>query len=316
MTVRFVLPEPIWAGDLVREPEPDRYWIVPGMAERGDRCIVTGGEGEGKSTLLRQWAFMVASGIHPLTLEPILPVRTMLLDLENSKEQIKLELKKIAEYSELPVPEEPWLLVANMPNGLNLPADEYETALSELLAQYQPDIIFGGPLYKMADLSLADENASKGLASALDRLRGAHHFALFLEAHQVNESMAFDSKKQQFVRSRPPRPFGSSLWRRWPEFGLCLFTDGTLVHWRQDRRAREWPKKLQREGETWLWEPDTGNCPQCGNPRPEGKVLYCSDKCRNSAKVRRHRQRESKPASSLLDQLDADLKVALQSSDV
>lgn len=310
MTVRFVLPEPIWAGELIREPEPDRYWVIPNQFERGDRCIVTGGEGEGKSTLLRQWAFMAASGIHPLTLQPMPRVRTMILDLENSREQIKAELLKIAEYSELPVPEEPWLLVASLPNGLNLPSAEYETALSELLETYHPDLILGGPLYKMADLSLADENTSKQLSTALDRLRSAHHFALVLEAHQVNESTAYDMKKGQFVRSRPPRPFGSSLWRRWPEFGLCLFTDGTLVHWRQDRRAREWPKKLQREGESWLWEPDTGNCPQCGETRPEGKIIYCSDKCRNSAKVKRHRQRETKPSVSLLDQIDADLAAA------
>ncbi len=40
-------------------------WLVPNLLERKDRLIVTGGEGSGKSYLLRQMAVMMASGMHP-----------------------------------------------------------------------------------------------------------------------------------------------------------------------------------------------------------------------------------------------------------
>ncbi|MEU1152672.1 DnaB-like helicase N-terminal domain-containing protein, partial [Streptomyces sp. NPDC005918] len=38
-------------------------WVVPGLLERGDRLILTAGEGGGKSMLLRQIAVAVAAGV-------------------------------------------------------------------------------------------------------------------------------------------------------------------------------------------------------------------------------------------------------------
>lgn len=286
--LRFELPDLVWADDLASEPEPDHFWVVPNLFERGDRCIVTGGEGEGKSTLLRQWGIMVASGIHPLTLESIPRQRVLLLDLENSREQIKDEINKICDSAGIDVPTQPWLRVAPWPAGMNLASSEYEAALTRKFEDARPDFVVGGPLYKMVDLSLADENTSKALASALDRLRDQFHFAFIAEAHQVNESTAYNTSTKAFVRNRPTRPFGSSLWRRWPEYGFCLFTDGTIAHWRMGRRLRDWPHKLTR-GDVWLWENDRGLCAACGGPKPPEKQTYCSDRCKNNAKVKRHR---------------------------
>src|SRR5699024_3989203 len=44
--------------------EPD--WVVPGLLARGDRFVLTGAGGTGKSTLLRQIAVCAAAGIPPL----------------------------------------------------------------------------------------------------------------------------------------------------------------------------------------------------------------------------------------------------------
>lgn len=302
MTAPFQLPPVVWADDLLNEPEPEHHWIVPDLFEQRDRAIITGNEGEGKSTLLRQWALMVALGVHPLTLVPIEPKRVLLIDLENSREQIKVELRKISEQAGVVVPGQPWLAIASWPSGLNLVSNDYELAFKEQIKAYSPDLVIGGPLYKMAEASLADENASRAVSAALDRLRADYHFALVLEAHQINESNAFDPAQKKFVKNRPPRPFGSSLWRRWPEFGLCLFTDGTLYHWRGDRQARAWPQKLSRGSDVWLWEPDTDHCPVCGKDRPDGKERYCSETCRNTAKKRRQR---TQGKQGFLEELDS-----------
>jgi hypothetical protein len=40
-------------------------WIVPGLIERGDRLMLTGFEGLGKSMLTRQLAVTMAAGLHP-----------------------------------------------------------------------------------------------------------------------------------------------------------------------------------------------------------------------------------------------------------
>jgi hypothetical protein len=55
---------------------------------------------------------------------------------------------------------------------------------------------------------------------------------------------------------RPERPYGASLWSRWPEFGLYLSPEGHLRHWRGARDERDWPAALERGG-TWPWTPVT-----------------------------------------------------------
>lgn len=289
----FSLPPLIWADQLVVEPEEEHHWIVPGLFERGDRMIITGGEGEGKSTFLRQLALQIASGIHPFTLESVPPQRVMLVDLENSRDQIKAEIEKICSRAGIAVPGEPWLSIANWPSGLDLTNSSYELAVSAVFKEYQPQMVIGGPMYKMIDLSLADEEASKKLSAALDRLRADFGCAMVWEAHQINETTAFDTQSHSFRRDRAARPFGSSLWRRWPEYGICLFNDGTLFHWRKDRQARQWPQKMQRDGDVWLWQTDMGKCPVCGEERPDGKEMYCSDRCKETAKKRRQRLKET-----------------------
>ncbi len=286
---RFTLPAPIWASELVTRPKPDEYWIVPNLWERGDRTIVTGAEGEGKSTLIREWAVMIASGIHPFTLDPMQRQRVMLLDLENSEEQIKDELIKICGRAGIEVPGEPWLIVVPWPAGIDLAASDYEAAVDSTLKTYPVDIVMGGPLYKMIDTSLADENASKSLSAALDRLREDHDITMVLEAHQVNEQVAYNAKTSEFVRDRARRPFGSSLWRRWPEFGICLFTDGRLSHWRTPRSKRVWIERLRFDGPTWLWQPDNRIC-RCGKPLTERQQFYCSEVCSNAERQSRYRQ--------------------------
>lgn len=289
----FKLDPPVWGDMFISEATPDRQWIVPGLLERGDRVIVTGNEGEGKSTWLRQLALQISNGIHPFTLQPMERQRVMLLDLENSREQIKNELVKISIRAGVPVPGEPWLAVWSLPAGVNLAHESYEMNIQAGINQLQPDIIVGGPMYKMIESSLSDETASRLLSAALDRLRMSNqhnqHVAMIWEAHQINEQTAFDPSKKEWRHNRALRPFGSTLWRRWPEFGICLFKDGTLAHWRGQRQERQWIKKLQRDGETWLWQPDNGLCPVCGDEMSKGKEKYCSNRCRETAKKRRQR---------------------------
>lgn len=285
----ILLPPVVWGADLVAEEDPERNWLIPGLFERGDRLIVTGNEGEGKSTWMRQLALQLSSGIHPFTLKPIPPLRVFLMDLENSRQQTKKKLVEQAHRAEIAVPGEPWLAIGSWPGGLNLTSFDYEAALKATLTEIQPDIVIGGPLYKMTETSLSDETVSRQLSAALDRLRAEFDMGLILEAHQINEATAYDNHEHKFVRNRQTRPFGSSLWRRWPEFGICLFKDGTLYHWRGQRDEREWIEKLQRDGEVWMWQPDNHLCPICGEPRPDGRELYCSDKCKRTAQKRRER---------------------------
>ncbi len=75
---------------------PTHDWLVPGLLERQDRVILTGPEGGGKSTLLRQMAVQFASGIHPFGGDLFEPLRVLLLDLENSSRQVHRGLRPTA----------------------------------------------------------------------------------------------------------------------------------------------------------------------------------------------------------------------------
>ena len=82
-------------GDFLANDEPDHDWVIPGLLERTDRILLTGPEGGGKSTLLRQIAVQAAAGIHPFTHQEMAPLRVLLLDLENSERQIRRALRPL-----------------------------------------------------------------------------------------------------------------------------------------------------------------------------------------------------------------------------
>lgn len=232
--------------EFLSQADAEYRWLIPGILERTDRVILTGGEGSGKSTLGRQLAIQTATGLHPFTGDPIQPVRVLLLDLENSEAQLRRELRKLhAKVARRINPNT--LYIQTRPSGLDLANDpDDRTWLRDLLAATRPDLLITGPIYKMAGGNPNAEEDTKPVALYLDKLRTEFDLALWLEAHVGNEQAG--SKK------RPERPVGWSGWRRWPEFGMFLGPEGDLIHWRPGRDERDWPRRLTRGGD-WPWTP-------------------------------------------------------------
>lgn len=221
--------------------EPEYDWLVPGLLERGDRVILTGPEGGGKSTLLRQFGLLAAAGIHPFTLESIEPIRVMYVDLENSRRQVRRKLRPLR----LAVKDiDPAMIrIRVVTQGVDLLVRADEDFLEERISVNKPDLLIMGPLYKLIGDDPVKEEPARKAASILDRLRNTYGFALFMEAHSPHGSGGL---------RRPERPYGASLWLRWPEFGIYLADDGTVNHWRGARDEREWPRVLKRGG-AWPW---------------------------------------------------------------
>ncbi|MGW0507455.1 AAA family ATPase [Micromonospora sp. NPDC003241] len=226
--------------DFLRDDEPDYDWLIPGIVERGDRAIFTGGEGHGKSTLLRQIAVTSSAGLHPFQPDQTIePLRVLLVDLENPKKILRRSLGALRSKVD-----QTNLAVASKPEGLDIPGSsaDREWLVNEVLA-VRPDLWVIGPLYKLAADDLKEDRVSKPIATLIDELRTEVGCAVFIEAHSPHAAPGL---------SRPIRPYGASLWLRWPEFGFHLAKDGELKHYRPPRDSRDWPRSLMRS-EDWPW---------------------------------------------------------------
>lgn len=247
----FVADEPSANGhnelislDALLDTDEEPYdWLVPGLVERGDRIILTGLEGGGKSTLTRQFGAQVAQGVHPFGGDPFEPIQVLNVDCENSRRQVRRKADVLRKGPGAR------LEFVFRPDGVDLTITQHVAWLEAKVKLVEPQLLIIGPVYKMAGGDPKDEQNAKSVATTLDHLRVTHNFAVLLEAH----SPYADGSKSK----RPERPYGASLWSRWPEFGLHLAADGTLRHWRGQRDERQWPAKLRR-GDEWPWEVEIG----------------------------------------------------------
>jgi len=241
--------ETFMAGD-------DSYdWLVPGLFERGDRLIVTGGEGSGKSTLIRMLAVTTASGVHPFQIgrAATTPRRVLLVDLENGERHLRRALRALSQQAtDTGHPVSPGMLtVESRPSGIDLTRPDDAAWLRALCDHLRPELLVIGPLYRMHARDMNLEEPARALTAVIDSIRAAHGCAIVMETHAGHGPSG---------QVRSLRPIGSSLFMRWPEFGYGLRdTEGDsgvmrLVEWRGPRDERDFPKHLARGGPgEWPW---------------------------------------------------------------
>jgi hypothetical protein len=244
-------------------PEEDLYdWVVPGLLERRDRLVLTGSEGGGKSTFLRQIAVLSASGIHPFRFSPIEPIRVLVVDAENSERQWRRAVRGLVEQA---VPRglgDPRQNVALhcLTRQIDITRPQDLGMVHRLVDETKPDLLLIGPLYKLVPRSIKDDDDAAPVIAALDSLRD-RDLSMLIEAHAGHAQSARGE--------RDLRPRGSSALLGWPEFGLGISRDKEIQHgrvtfsvvrWRGDRDARAWPEKMHRRdktnpGQIWPWAP-------------------------------------------------------------
>lgn len=252
-------------GDVLADETLGEYdWVVPGLLERGDRFAVTGGEGLGKSTLLRQIALCAAAGVQPFTAGTYRPCRVMVIDAENSYRQWHRKSRAL-------------VLAIEHLTGVN-PAEHIQLActgrqdithsrdlgnIHAALDEYEPDLLMIGPLYKLLPGAINNDTEVAPLITALDGIR-ERGVTLLMEAH------AGKSEGPGGERNWAPR--GSAALMGWPEFGLGLAPDADddrIAHvrrWRGDRDERNWPRRLRRGG-VMPWTNDATEPPPSSEPK-------------------------------------------------
>ncbi len=236
-------------------------WVAEGMIERGDRVLVPAKSGRGKSTLFRTWACQLAAGVHPVTLQKIPPAKVMIVDLENSRRQVARKLTPIVEGpGARMVADNLWVTARSDVVDITTPGG-YRWLAGQIALQ-RPDVVLGGPIYRMYTQEseagvqdMAGASKVRRAVLALDRLRERFGCAFVLECHPADGGSTL-------------RPWGSSLWGWWPDVGLGLeYADDTysetgvdettltVSRFRASREDRLFPRFLHQSHRpgSWPW---------------------------------------------------------------
>lgn len=231
----------------VEDVPPD--FLVPGLIERLDRVLLVAGEGAGKSTMVRQAAVMGAAGLHFLTEHFITPFTSLIIDLESSEHMVRRKIRALhIQASRHKTYDPSRVKVACRPEGIDLTTRADTVWLTELIASSSPDLVCFGPLYKSYTGDMGEEDNARHVAGLIDKLRSRFQTTWMIETHAPHGSQ----------HGRTLRPFGSSLWLRWPEQGISLRADedddssAWVGMFRGLRDERDWPRRL-RKGGKWPW---------------------------------------------------------------
>lgn len=240
-------------GDIL-EGSDEYDWLIPGLLERRDRLVITGAEGAGKTTFVRQLAILSAAGLHPLKEARIKPVRVLVVDAENTESQWRRAVRQMTIDAARKGTADPAREIHIMAgNRIDITRGTHLSEIHRLVDEHEPDMLLIGPLYRLVPKAINNDDDAAPLIVALDSLRD-RGLALVMEAHAGHALGAGGE--------RDLRPRGSSALLGWPEFGFGLRPTPedpdmvSVVRWRGDRDKRDWPRHLRRglAGE-WSWVP-------------------------------------------------------------
>jgi hypothetical protein len=262
-------------SELMDAPEDDApRWVIPDLLEAGDRLMLTGSEGAGKSALIRQLAIMASAGVHPFSNAIMPPVKALIVDCENKPAQVRRQtrplLSWLREYGQASTDPTQRVLI-DTPGRISVTRDRDLSRIHQTIDAWQPDLVVLGPIYRMSDKALQTDDEAAPFLAALDTIT-ARGCAVILEAHAGHGTTGVGRQQQ-----RDLRPRGSSALLGWPEFGLGLRGLGhgiaDLEPWRGHREARAWPSRMRRApGNRWV-ETHPDDRPPAAAPDPQAALV-------------------------------------------
>ena len=245
--------------DVILRPLDVVEWVVPNVMAKRERLLVTGFEGHGKSNLLRQWAVQSAAGIHWFSGALCEPRKVLVIDAENEPGQTLQSWRDLvglaARWSDGVAMGNLIILEEWDNDELDLSNAEGTAWLHERIHAYKPDIVFMGPLTNMVGRDLRDDEPVRRLKQAVNSARSICGSAFVMEHHAPHRNPS--------DKARSVRPYGSSMFLKWPDYGYGLLPDADepgRYSWERTRwprvRSRAWPDALRwgdlLRGE-WPW---------------------------------------------------------------
>lgn len=260
LEVKSVVPEvplPRTLADIKKDPPERRYnWAVPRFLEFKDRVMITGREGGGKMTLLRQLVLQFAAGFHPWDGTEFEPLICLQVDLQDGQVRNEREFDMISDRANVAPFEH--LFVESRDSGINVVRSIADRRwLEGLIRTTRPHVVALGPIYQMcAGEDATDAVAMQALIDFINRMRTKYDIIWLLEAH------APKGESGGRGRQRTYEPFGSQRFMAWPDAGYGIMPDSRNAQrakfkdWRgnRDMLSKIWPEKLAW-GEVWPWVP-------------------------------------------------------------
>jgi hypothetical protein len=266
VTVPAVGEEPptlfLRADEFIDQDQEVKPWALTGLMRRGgERLIITGYEGFGKSSLLKQIAVCAAVGLHPFLLEQMgEPKRVVFIDCENPAEDLREDFHRLREVAKSEGKwDDPDLFIqANPPLNLgDLPDAMW---LAERVRAHAPDLLLIGPLYNLMNGDSSKEVEVARMLRTIGRVQTEMDCAVVIEHHVPHLTVG---------EERTIRPIGSTILQRWTSFGFGLMPTNQedpmsspfeFRPWRGvRRRGRSWPSLVSQTGSQdkgWYWKQD------------------------------------------------------------
>lgn len=251
-----------------REIKPSSF-VIPRVLASGDRWLLTGFEGHGKSTFLRQLMVMVAAGIHPWTGEDMEPQKVMIVDSENHPDQVLESWQDmIGRAARLgrPVQRGMLILQEEWDNEINLNEPSGRRWLVERTRAHEPKLIGIGPLYNLANKDLTEHAVVNEMKAAINEARSIYGSAIIMEHHAPHRGNG--------DKDRSVRPYGSSTFLKWPDFGYGLKPEDGFEGYYELQKTR-FPRVRSRHFPGWMrWgRPGTLEWPWMPVTDPEADML-------------------------------------------
>ena len=259
-TVRQQVKAGIDVVEAIKREFPPNAFVIPGTLSEGERVMITGLEGGGKSQLLRQLAVQVAAGIHPFNGSHVPAKKVLYIDSENHPQQVLeswQDLVGLAARHGRPMEPDHLFILEEWETQPAITTPSGRDWLVERIHAFRPDLICMGPLYVMSDKDLRSDDVVTALIKAVNYARGLYGTAFIMEHHSPHKGPN-DAK-------RSVRPYGHSSLMRWPDFGFGLqpmeSQEGSFefIRTRGMRvRDREWPEYMRwgkPNTDEWSWLP-------------------------------------------------------------
>jgi hypothetical protein len=221
--------------------------IVPGVLAEANVCVFIGPEGHGKSMFMRQFAVCCAAGIHPFTVMPMDPLRVLYIDAENPEFQQMTDWRLLAglaaRHTGRKVPNERLQILSEWRTEPDLTTTDGQAWLYERITAYQPQVVLMGPVQNLVGRDTKDDEVVRKFKHAVNSARGICGSAFVIEHHAPHRAPG-DKERQM-------RPYGSSLFMKWPDYGYGLKpTEEEDVYdlhpFRKPRiRSRAWPERVR-----------------------------------------------------------------------